>query len=323
VVAVLPGWAKSNDILRAPTSSVLLELPGPEAVQGGLWYSTRASTRFGRHYHRELELNVVVTGEAHYWFPHRELRVVAPSALWIPPGVEHELLDTSSDLSMWVHSFRVSAAGVPVGASRATPSRAECFSHAVRELSDGPRVYGIEAEALAQVCARSREGLLRPGVGQLNGIFADILTLAWSGRCPAPARSEPASFHPAAQRAAGLLRDVDCSRSMTALAKTTALSRERLSRLFTQYFGIGLVQYRNHHRVQRFIHDYGQGTGDNMLRVALDVGFGSYAQFHRAFKQVVGCPPAQHLQRVRDGIVDPARTGNLDAALVGSIMARR
>ena len=44
-------------------------------------------------------------------------------------------------------------------------------------------------------------------------------------------------------------------------------------------------------------------------RAALDVGFGSYVQFHRAFKQVVGHPPAHHLQLVRGGVVDPSRTG--------------
>ena len=62
-------------------SSLLLELPGPCEMRGGLWYSTAASTRFGRHYHRELELNVLTTGAARYWFPHRELRVIAPSAM--------------------------------------------------------------------------------------------------------------------------------------------------------------------------------------------------------------------------------------------------
>jgi transcriptional regulator GlxA family with amidase domain len=97
---------------------------------------------------------------------------------------------------------------------------------------------------------------------------------------------------------------------MEALARSTVLSRERLSRVFTHCFGIGLVQYRNHHRVQRFIHAYGHGMQANMLRAALDVGFGSYVQFHRAFKQVVGYPPALHLERVREGIIDPERTGN-------------
>jgi transcriptional regulator GlxA family with amidase domain len=79
--------------------------------------------------------------------------------------------------------------------------------------------------------------------------------------------------------------------------------------VFAQCLGIGLVQYRNHHRIQQFIRSYGHGFDLNMLRAALDVGFGSYVQFHRAFKQVTGYAPAWHLERVRGGIVDPTRTG--------------
>jgi methylphosphotriester-DNA--protein-cysteine methyltransferase len=291
-------------------SSVLLDLPGPAEVHGGLWYSTPASTRFGRHYHRELELNVLVTGEAHYWFPHRELRVLAPAALWIPPLVEHELIDASPDLSMWVYSFRAPSGhdvlGRPRGAGLAEPS---ALSSAYHELMHGPRVTGMPAAVLAQVCERSRAGLLRPGLPEFNAILAALFADAWSGRCPPPL-AEPAACHPAARRAARMLRDPAMLGSMEELAQSASLSRERLSRVFVQSFGIGLVQYRNHHRVQQFIHDYGHGLESSMLRAALDVGFGSYVQFHRAFKQVVGHPPAQHLELVREGVVDPARTGN-------------
>jgi AraC-like DNA-binding protein len=291
-------------------SSVLLDLPGPRDVQGGLWYSTPASTRFGRHHHRELELNVIVAGEASYWFPHRELRIVAPAVLWIPPLVEHELLDASDDLSMWVHSFRGPSAEDAMsplaGRQMGAPSPLQT---ALRELGDGPQITGLPHAALARVCARSREGLLRPSLPGFNHILSQVFALAWSARCPPDAHGEPAARHPAAFRAARLLREPDLSGSMAALARSTPLSRERLSRVFANCFGIGLVQYRNHHRVQRFIHAYGHGLDSSMLRAALDVGFGSYVQFHRAFKQVVGYPPARHLERVREGIVDPARTG--------------
>ena len=290
-------------------SSVLLELPAPSDALGGLWYSTPASTRFGRHYHRELELNVLVSGEACYWFPHRELRVAAPAVLWIPPLVEHELLDVSQDLSMWVHSVRA-----PSGATAASRGgarlieRPSALSAALHELSDGPRVTGLPPAALTRVCAHSREGLLRPRVPRLNALLSEVVELAWSERCP-PAELGEAVLHPAARRAARLLREPDASRSMVALARSTSLSRERLSRVFAHCFGIGLVQYRNHHRIQRFIHAFGHGSGVNMLRAALEVDFGSYVQFHRAFTQVVGYPPTRHLERVRDGIVDPSRTG--------------
>lgn len=288
-------------------SSVLLDLPAPSDALGGLWYSTPASTRFGRHYHRELELNVLVTGEACYWFRHRELRVAAPAILWIPPLLEHELLETSPDLSMWVHSVRTSATARPIGPKLF--EKPSALQAALHELSDGPRVTGIRAVALASACARSREGLLRPRVQRLNALLTEIIELGWFERCAPAKLGEGAPLHPAARRAARLLREPDASRSMVALARSTALSRERLSRVFARAFGIGLVQYRNHHRIQRFIHAFGDGSGVNMLHVALEVGFGSYVQFHRAFTQVVGYPPARHLERVRDGIVDPARTG--------------
>jgi len=287
-------------------SPVLLQLPAPSDALGGLWYSTPASTRFGRHFHRELELNVLVSGEACYWFPHRELRVAAPAILWIPPFVEHELIETSQDLSMWVHSVRTPSP--ERSAAPRPPERPSALRAALHELSDGPRVTGIPPSALTRVCARSREGLLRPRVPRLNALLSEIVELGWSERC-SPAQLGEAALHPAARRAARLLREPDASRSMVALARSTALSRERLSRVFAHCFGIGLVQYRNHHRVQRFIHTFGHGSGANMLRAALEVGFGSYVQFHRAFTQVVGYPPARHLERVRDGIVDPARTG--------------
>lgn len=290
-------------------SPILLDLPGHHGLMGGLWYSTPASTRFGAHFHRELELNVVVTGAVNYRFEHRELRVVAPSILWIPPRVPHELLDSSADLSMWVHSFRLDDMSWCDDASELALRAAGPVMAELKRLEE-PFVTGICSSALDTLCARSRDGLLRPHTADFNAILLDVLMLAWSGRRAVTGPDDRALYHPAVQRAASLLREGDCSLSTEGLAKTTRLSRERLSRLFTRSLGIGLVHYRNHHRIQRFIHAYGQGGGGSMLRAALEAGFGSYVQFHRAFKQVTGYPPMTHLERVREGIVDPARTGN-------------
>jgi AraC-like DNA-binding protein len=221
--------------------------------------------------------------------------------------VEHELLDASDDLSMWVHSFRTPGDGSDADSSAS--QRWLPLQAALGELSDGPHLAGMTPGDLDRVCALSREGLLRPGLEQFNDILSEVFAVSWSTRCLPDARGEPASCHPAARRAARVLREPDAAGSMEALARSTSLSRERLSRVFAHCFGIGLVQYRNHHRVQRFIHACGHGLESSMLRAALDVGFGSYVQFNRAFKQVVGYAPAQHLERVREGIVDPARTG--------------
>jgi AraC-like DNA-binding protein len=290
----------------------LLELPR-DAVAGGLWYATSASTRFGPHFHHELELDVLVAGTVHYRFPHGELRIVAPSALWIPPYVVHELLDSSADVSMWVYSFRVHASGLwssEAPAPTVMPPACIAAPPDPRRL-EHPLVTGMDAQALTRLCALSRAGLLRPGADQFDCVLKSALALAWSGRRPLPAARAPVPTHPAVRRAASLLRADDDALTTEALAARGCVSRERLSRLFSQAFGIGLVHYRNHHRIQRFIHAYGDGADCNVLRAALDVGFGSYVQFLRAFKQVTGYTPAAHLDRVREGIVDPARTGSV------------
>ncbi len=97
--------------------------------------------------------------------------------------------------------------------------------------------------------------------------------------------------------------------TLAELARHCCLSGPRLSRVFKQQMGLSLVQYRNHYRIQRFITEFGRGDRQNMLEVALRVGFGSYPQFHRAFWQVTGYGPSEHLRRVRSGVVVPTEQG--------------
>jgi AraC-like DNA-binding protein len=73
--------------------------------------------------------------------------------------------------------------------------------------------------------------------------------------------------------------------------------------------GLSIVQFRNHFRVQHFIRHFGHGEATTMLGAALESGFGSYAQFHRAFHQVTGYAPSEHLERVRAGIIVPEPQG--------------
>jgi transcriptional regulator GlxA family with amidase domain len=79
--------------------------------------------------------------------------------------------------------------------------------------------------------------------------------------------------------------------------------------------GLSIVQFRNHFRVQHFIGRFGLGERTTMLDAALGSGFGSYAQFHRAFHDVTGYAPSEHLRRVRAGIVTPMQQG---AQLLGA-----
>lgn len=43
-----------------------------------------------------------------------------------------------------------------------------------------------------------------------------------------------------------------------------------------------------------FIALYGDGSPNSLLATALDEGFGSYPQFHRVFRQLMGYSPHEH-----------------------------
>lgn len=82
--------------------------------------------------------------------------------------------------------------------------------------------------------------------------------------------------------------------SARSLAKELSISAGHLTRLFRSEMGMSLVEYRNRLRIQRFFGLVGRG-GDNLLASALAAGFGSYAQFHRVFRRVVGTTPREYI----------------------------
>ena len=100
------------------------------------------------------------------------------------------------------------------------------------------------------------------------------------------------------ERAARLLRDEADPLPLDQVAARVGLSASRLSRLFHQQTGVTLVDFRNRQRIQRFLRLYGRGRRVSISQAALDAGFGSYPQFHRVFKQQMGCSPADYRRRL-------------------------
>ena len=87
-------------------------------------------------------------------------------------------------------------------------------------------------------------------------------------------------------------------RELAELARQAGLSPSRLSRLFRAQTGVSLVEYRNQQRLERFLRLYRQGRRWSMLAAALTAGFGSYPQFHRVFKRLMGSGPAEYRRKV-------------------------
>jgi AraC-like DNA-binding protein len=78
------------------------------------------------------------------------------------------------------------------------------------------------------------------------------------------------------------------------LSKKLGVSAGKLARDFKSEMGVSLVEYRNRLRLERFLALVDRGGG-NLLEAALDAGFGSYAQFHRVFRALLGATPREYL----------------------------
>lgn len=87
--------------------------------------------------------------------------------------------------------------------------------------------------------------------------------------------------------------DADPTLTGRQLGKRFAVSSSVLMRAFLLEMGVSLVDYRNRLRLERFLLSVGSGDG-NLLPLALEAGFGSYAQFHRVFCKMLGVTPRQY-----------------------------
>lgn len=78
------------------------------------------------------------------------------------------------------------------------------------------------------------------------------------------------------------------------LAKRFAVSASKLTHAFKEEMGVSLVEYKNRLRLERFLNMVAPGGG-NLMQAALDAGFGSYAQFHRVFRDLLGATPREYI----------------------------
>jgi AraC-like DNA-binding protein len=246
------------------------------------------------HAHDELELHFLERGKATFSFPSSQLVAEAGTLVWVPPGREHLLQSSSSDLMRWVLLCR-------------------------RRLVQRVLPHGAGGALLTRSAKEQSKRLPRPAFAALRQTFSDVqsdggrelpvvnagvafaLARAWLHFQAANTHPEPAAVHPAVAAAVRLLREHGERPSMRELAEGSGVTESHLSKLFVSEVGITITEFRNRIGVERFLELYGDGSGLTLLDAALDAGFGSYPQFYRIFTKHMGYPPAEHRARVRVG----------------------
>ncbi|HTY89176.1 MAG TPA: helix-turn-helix transcriptional regulator [Candidatus Acidoferrum sp.] len=258
----------------------------PSDWDGNLWHYRNLGRTHAMHHHAELEFNLVSQGAGVYLLDTRKYRIRRGDLLWLFPAQEHVLIEQTLDFEMWIGVFKPRAVRrAATDASARILRQADATGEYCRRL---PRQDLARLEELFAEIGRTQD---RPGM--FNAGLSYALLMAWQ-RFEQAAKVPVQDVHPAVEKAARLIHDETTALHLNELARRAGLSPARLSRLFKQQTGVALVDFRNRQRIERFLGLYGTGQRLTMLDAALEAGFGSYPQFHRVFKRVLGCSPGSY-----------------------------
>ncbi len=265
------------------------ELGLPTERDGRLWPFKFVPELRRAHRHAEIELNLVTAGRAVYLLGDRRYDLARNTLVWLFPDQDHILLEESADYEMWIGVF---TPGLLARVCR-TPE-----TDILREPNPAGRFCRRLPEASCErLGALFLEVEQQTDMSVFNAGLGYALLSAWAAYQSAEELAAGPDVHPSVERAARLLRDEVDPLPMEELAARVGLSASRLSRLFHQQTGVALVDFRNRQRIQRFLRLYGRGRRISISEAALDAGFGSYPQFHRVFKQQMGCSPAEYRRK--------------------------
>ncbi len=238
---------------------------------------------------RHLQLTLCLAGTARFQCGSQIQHIRASTIAWSVPSLRFQFVDASSDYEAWV---------------------AEVDGSVVERLGIG--MHQRQGAGLARLLTPATSDRLAAQFGYLDSLDAGgeqfgvgleyLILSAWAEQHRATRVDELLDVHPVVERAAQLLREQPEQGSLRDLAKACGASASWLSRLFREQLGVSLVGYRNQARIDRFFELYREGRGLNLSDAALGAGFGSYAQFHRVFKDTLGFAPGDLKRGVRGAL---------------------
>lgn len=258
------------------------------ACDGQVWLHQPNGRLHHWHHHDEPEFNLVLRGTATYLLAGRRYDLARNGLVWLFPRQEHLLVEPSPDLALWIGVVRPAPLRRVAGADAAYAGL----------LADDPpddhcrALSPADAAFLDRLCRDLASGADR---ARLNAGLPYLFLAAWDRfrRATGIAHRE---IHPAVRRACEA-QATDPAASVADLADAAGLSRFHLARLFRAQLGTTLLAWRTRARIERALAQRRADPAREWTAIALDSGFGSYAQFHRAFRRRTGLGPRAWLRR--------------------------
>jgi AraC-like DNA-binding protein len=199
--------------------------------------------------------------------------VVPPRrALWIPPGVAHEVRMSGavSTRSAYVHRDVVERLGLP----------GRC-----RVIHVAPLLHALLMEAVDLPA----EYMLDGRDGRVMALLLDEIVAAPELPLSTPLPADPrlARLCRALLEAPALEIDID------AMAHKAGMSRRSFTRLFRAQTGMSFALWRQQACLLAALALLGRGLP--VTRVAAELGYASASAFTAAFRRVLGAPPSRYL----------------------------
>jgi AraC-like DNA-binding protein len=257
------------------TSPLFQPFPMLEGRSGQAWRHQPAFRR-PRHFHLEPEINLITRGSCVLGIGDRQLHLTQGQFVVFQPGQDHELIEASHDLGLFVLALRPELAKRALGTTKLPGIESSLVS--ASELSR----FEAELSALGDLHDAT----------SIDQRTADLFRLAIERAPQAPALS---------RRAVDSLRS-DHSLSQSVLAQRLRATPSSVSREFRRAVGLPLVEYRARLRLMRFIDLVDSGAP--FSRAATDADFGSYAQCHRVFRRALRCSPQEYFAGLRSELDD-------------------
>ncbi len=265
----------------------------PRGHHGRAWLSRRFNF-WPRHRHDELELNLVMRGRTTYLVGDRRVVLERHTLFALFPDQEHIVIERSPDCQMWLAVFapalvRRHARGALGFLARGDPAIDG------RWRLPPAQARTLDAAFVGAASARTVQGA--------NAALAALLLLCGEAMAASEQGERSAAVHPAVERAARAIRE-NPGLDGAALARAVGLSRARLSRMFKAQIGVALSDFRARERLAGALALVRAGRR-TLLDAALQAGYGSYAQFHRAVTRGLGVRPRELAALAEDGLQIP------------------
>jgi AraC-like DNA-binding protein len=240
------------------------------------------------HGHERLEMNFVISGSGAVLLEDRKYLLQPGQLIWLWPGQRHIPSDWSADMVMWIAEWDQSVFRQLVRAR----GRGGCAAGDAGLY--GSRTLPVKAmralqPLLENVAASEKTDTFNHGMRFL--LFA-----LWDAFCAAPPVDNEQFLHPKLGQVMMLLNDRYTTYSLAELAKKAGLAPHYLSEIFHRQTGMSIPAYRNRLRLNHFFSLYRHSPELDLLSLALEAGFGSYAQFYRVFCDLTGTTPRAWLK---------------------------